>query len=77
MVIFSSFELCGPGSVFVIRIRIYEVAEYGSNIDPNPQHWLEACFFFFKCKGIILDIWYCCLFLGMTIDRVTERVVNG
>ena len=31
--------MCGSGSVFRIRIRIQEAPEYGSNTDPDPQHW--------------------------------------
>ena len=27
--------------VFVMRIRIHQVAEYGSSLDPETQHWLE------------------------------------
>ena len=30
----------GPGSVFGILFLIHKVAEYGSNLDPNPYHWL-------------------------------------
>ena len=26
-------------SLFGIRIRIHKVAEYGSNLDPDPQYW--------------------------------------
>ena len=29
-----------PGSVLGIQIRIHKVAEYGSNLDPDPQHCL-------------------------------------
>ena len=34
------FYMCGSGSVFRIRIRIYKGPEYGSNLDPDldPQH---------------------------------------
>ena len=31
----------GSGSKFWIRIRIQQFAEYGSNLDPDLQHWLE------------------------------------
>ena len=31
--------MCGSGSVFGIRIR--KAPEYGSNTDPDPQHWLQ------------------------------------
>ena len=33
----SYFHLCG--CVFGIRVRILKVPEYGSNLDPDPQHW--------------------------------------
>ena len=29
----------GSGSVLGIRIRIQKAPEYGSNTDPDPQHW--------------------------------------
>ena len=35
--------MCGSGSVFRIRIQIQEAPEYGSNTDPDPQHY-----FYFK-----------------------------
>ena len=31
--------MCGSSSVFRIRIRIQKTPEYGSNTDPDPQHW--------------------------------------
>ena len=34
--------MCESGSVFGIRIRIQEAPEYGSNTDPDPQHWLRS-----------------------------------
>ena len=34
--------MCGSGYVFGIRIRIHEAPEYGSNTDPDPQHWLKS-----------------------------------
>ena len=41
--ILSYIFMCGSGSVFGIpvriRIRIQEAPEYGSNTDPDPQHW--------------------------------------
>ena len=30
----------GSGSVLRIRIRIHKAPKYGSNTDPDPQHWL-------------------------------------
>ena len=38
-----TYLLCGSGSVFGIRIRIHKVAEYGSNLDkdPDPQHCVK------------------------------------
>ena len=33
--------MCGSRSVFRIQIRIQDAPEYGSNSDPDPQHWLE------------------------------------
>ena len=33
--------MCGSGSVLRIRIRIQKAPEYGSNIDPDPQHCLK------------------------------------
>ena len=37
---FISFYIymCGSESVFLIRIRIHKAPEYGSNMDPDPQH---------------------------------------
>ena len=34
------------GSVFGIRIRIHKVAQYWSNLDGNPQYWLNVVVFF-------------------------------
>ena len=40
----SYFPLCLSGSEFWIWIRVYKVSKYGSNLDPNPQHWASvAC----------------------------------
>ena len=39
---FSYFYEYESGFVFGLRIQIYEVADYGSNLDPDPQHWLTA-----------------------------------
>ena len=36
---FSYFYLHGSGSVNEIRIQIHKVVEYGSTLDPDPQHW--------------------------------------
>ena len=41
--IYSVFTCCGFG----IRIRIYKGPEYGSNLDPDPQH-------FFFISGICI-----------------------
>ena len=39
----SYFYPFGSGSVFrIIRFRINKVAKFGSNLDPNPQHWLQG-----------------------------------
>ena len=38
--------MCGSGSVFRIRIQIQEAPEYGSNTDPDLQHWLKVKNFF-------------------------------
>ena len=31
--------MCGSGSVLGIRIQVHKAPEYGSNTDPDPQHW--------------------------------------
>ena len=38
--IYSIFTMCGSGSVYQrrVRIRVQKVAEYGSKLDPDPQH---------------------------------------
>ena len=36
----SYFYLCGSGSVFWIEVHI--VAEYGSNLDLDQQHWSKV-----------------------------------
>ena len=34
--------MCGSGSVFgIFCIRIQKAPEYGSNTDPDPQHWIK------------------------------------
>ena len=38
--IFRVIWMPGSGSVFWIWIRIQAGPEYGSNTDPDPQHWL-------------------------------------
>ena len=43
--IYSVFTCCGFG----IRIRIYKGPEYGSNLDPDPQH-------FFFISGICIRL---------------------
>ena len=43
--IYSVFTYCGFG----IRIRIYKGPEYGSNLDPDPQH-------FFFISGICIRL---------------------
>ena len=34
----SYIYICGCGSEFGIRIRMHKATEYGSNMDPDPQH---------------------------------------
>ena len=57
------FKFCGPGSVFGPRMRIHEVADYGSNLDPDLQHWIEESGFIFNFfnfwtgLGIYLVLW--------------------
>ena len=31
--------MCGSVFVFGIRIRIHKAPKYGSNTNPDPQHW--------------------------------------
>ena len=43
---FPYFELCASGSVFGILIRIHKFADYGPNLDPDPQnyrtYWIDT-----------------------------------
>ena len=50
--ILSYIYMCGSGSVFGIRIRIQEAHEYGSNTDPDPQHWFEHCRFSYDAHNV-------------------------
>ena len=38
----NSVELFGSESAFGMRIQIYKVAEYISNLNPNPQHCVSV-----------------------------------
>ena len=39
---FTGIYMSGSGSVCGIRIRIHKAYEYGSNTDPDPQHWITC-----------------------------------
>ena len=57
----SSISLLLPlsylsGSVFGIRVRIHKETEYGSNLDPVPQHWID---FIFRYRYILRQLFWC------------------
>ena len=59
--------VCGSGSVFGIRIRVHKVAEYESNLDPDPQH-CRKLLHFLSCILLLT-----CITLNVYCNRISQK----
>ena len=51
----TGIHLCGSGSVLGIPVQIHKGHEYGSNLNPDPQHGVKLFFLPLKDRAVLAE----------------------